>query len=60
MLAILTGLSRDLDAEGEAAVMKTSPFWKDMDQGAATTLVAAFDPMLDGKLVRVCHFYGVC
>jgi hypothetical protein len=47
--AIWTGLSRNLDAEGEAAIKKTSPFWKNHDQGAATVLVAAFDPTLDGK-----------
>ena len=50
-LAIWTGLSRDLDADGEAAIRKTSPFWKNHDQGAATVLVAALDPALDGKYV---------
>lgn len=49
-IAIWTGLSRDLDAEGEAAIRKTSPFWKNHDQGCATSLVAAFDPALDSKL----------
>lgn len=48
MVAIWTGLSRDLDADGEEAIRKTSPFWKDHDQGAATTLVAALDPVLNG------------
>jgi hypothetical protein len=38
-----------LDADGEAAIRKTSPFWKNHDQGAATVLVAALDPVLDGK-----------
>jgi hypothetical protein len=47
--AIWTGLSRDLDADGEAAIRQTSPFWKNHDQGAATVLVAALDPALDGK-----------
>lgn len=28
---------------------KIAPFWKNQDQGAATTLVAAFDPGLNGK-----------
>ena len=50
-LAIWTGLSRDLDADGEAAIRKTSPFWKNHDQGAATVLVAALDPALDGKYI---------
>jgi NAD(P)-dependent dehydrogenase (short-subunit alcohol dehydrogenase family) len=48
--AIWTGLSRNLDAEGEEAIRKTSPFWKNHDQGAATVLVAALDPALNGKL----------
>jgi hypothetical protein len=47
--AIWTGLSRNLDAEGEAAIRNTSPFWKNHDQGAATVLVAALDPVLDGE-----------
>lgn len=47
--AIWTGLSRNLDAEGEAAIRNTSPFWKNHDQGAATVVVAAFDPALDGE-----------
>jgi NAD(P)-dependent dehydrogenase (short-subunit alcohol dehydrogenase family) len=48
-LAIWTGLSRDLDADGEAAIRQTSPFWKSHDQGAATVLVAALDPALNGE-----------
>ena len=47
-IAIWTGLSRDLDADGEEAIRNTSPFWKNLDQGAATTLVAALDPALNG------------
>lgn len=49
-VAIWTGLSRNLDEEGEAAIRKTSKVWKDLDQGCATTLVAALDPALDGTL----------
>jgi hypothetical protein len=48
IVAIWTGLSRDLDPDGEEAIRNTSPFWKNLDQGAATTLVAAFDPALNG------------
>jgi hypothetical protein len=48
-VAIWTGLSRNLDAEGEAAIRKTSPFWKTHDQGAATVLVAALDPAMESK-----------
>ena len=49
MVAIWTGLSRDLDPDGEEAIRKTSTFWKNHDQGAATVLVAALDPALNGK-----------
>lgn len=48
-IAIWTGLSRDLDPDGEAAIRATSPFWKNHDQGASTTLVAALDPALDSE-----------
>ncbi|KAF2469978.1 NAD(P)-binding protein [Lindgomyces ingoldianus] len=51
-------LSRDLDADGEEAIRKTSPFWKNHDQGAATILVAAFDPVLNkpqGILLHDCQ-----
>jgi hypothetical protein len=48
-IAIWTGLSRDLDADGEAAIRATSPFWKNHDQGSSTTLVAALDPALNGR-----------
>ncbi|KAI8943249.1 hypothetical protein NX059_001271 [Plenodomus lindquistii] len=44
--SIWTGLSRNLDAEGEAAIRNTSTFWKNHDQGASTVLVAALDPAL--------------
>ncbi|KAF2867753.1 hypothetical protein BDV95DRAFT_502438 [Massariosphaeria phaeospora] len=57
--SIWTGLARDLDAEGEDAVRKTSPFWKNHDQGCATTMVAAFDPALNdskGLILHDCQF----
>lgn len=45
---IETELSRSLDQEGQETIAKTAPagLWKTQDQGAATTLVAAFDPAL--------------
>ncbi|KAH9866270.1 hypothetical protein J1614_008836 [Plenodomus biglobosus] len=46
--SIWTGLSRDLDPDGEAAIKNTSTFWKNQDQGASTVLVAALDPALNG------------
>ena len=54
-------MSRDLDADGEAAIRKTAPFWKNHDQGAATTLVAAFDPSLNtpkGILLHDCQMFS--
>ncbi|CAI4214045.1 unnamed protein product [Parascedosporium putredinis] len=45
---IVTGLTRSLDTEGRAAMDGTAPngIPKTLDEGAATTLVAAFDPAL--------------
>jgi len=50
--SIETELSRHLDPAGRATISKTAVkgLWKTQDQGAATTLVAAFDPKLgDGE-----------
>lgn len=46
--SIRTELSRNLDADGLAAIETTATpeQWKTLDQGAATTIVAAFDPKL--------------
>ncbi|EMD90655.1 hypothetical protein COCC4DRAFT_47329 [Bipolaris maydis ATCC 48331] len=44
---IWTNISRDLGSEEIAAVEKASPFSKNLDQGAATVLVAALDPALN-------------
>ncbi|KAF2644095.1 NAD(P)-binding protein [Massarina eburnea CBS 473.64] len=58
--SIWTGLSRDLDADGEAAIRNTSPVWKNHDQGSATTLVAAFDPALDEPKGILLHDCQMC
>lgn len=44
--SIWTDLSRDLDEEHQDLISKTGSFWKTLDQGSATTLVAALDPKL--------------
>lgn len=44
--SIWTDLSRNLDEKHLAMIQNTSTFWKDLDQGSATTLVAALDPKL--------------
>jgi NAD(P)-dependent dehydrogenase (short-subunit alcohol dehydrogenase family) len=45
---INTGLMRNLDGQGKETMGGTAPggVWKTLDQGCATTLVAAFDPSL--------------
>ncbi|OAL35174.1 hypothetical protein AYO20_05651 [Fonsecaea nubica] len=44
--SIWTDLSRNLDEKDVSLIEKTGGFWKDLDQGSATTLVAALDPKL--------------
>ncbi|KAL2432263.1 hypothetical protein ABEF95_005126 [Exophiala dermatitidis] len=44
--SIWTDLSRNLDATYTDFISKTGGFWKDLDQGSATMLVAALDPRL--------------
>ncbi|KAL2415813.1 Short-chain dehydrogenase TIC 32, chloroplastic [Exophiala dermatitidis] len=44
--SIWTDLSRNLDETYTNFISKTGGFWKDLDQGSATTLVAALDPQL--------------
>ncbi|KAK5062719.1 hypothetical protein LTR84_004793 [Exophiala bonariae] len=48
--SIWTDLSRNLDEKHQDLISKTAGFWKDLDQGAATTLVAALDPKLGADL----------
>ncbi|QKX59071.1 uncharacterized protein TRUGW13939_06201 [Talaromyces rugulosus] len=45
--AIWTNLNRNLDEEGNSILAKTGTYWKSEDEGAATMLVAAFDPLLN-------------
>ncbi|KAJ9606828.1 hypothetical protein H2200_008838 [Cladophialophora chaetospira] len=49
--SIWTDLSRNLDEKHLAMIENTSTFWKDIDQGSATTLVAALDPKLNDPKV---------
>lgn len=44
--SIWTDLSRNLDEQYTDLISKTGGFWKNLDQGSATTLVAALDPKL--------------
>ncbi|KAM5353449.1 hypothetical protein ACJ41O_000099 [Fusarium nematophilum] len=47
-----TGLSRGLDDQGRQTLGGTAPngVWKSIDQGAATTIVGAFDPKLVDRI----------
>jgi NAD(P)-dependent dehydrogenase (short-subunit alcohol dehydrogenase family) len=56
--SIWTDLSRNLDEKHLAMIENTSTFWKDIDQGSATSLVAALDPKLyDPNVIYLsdCH-----
>ncbi|KAI1206088.1 retinol dehydrogenase 13 [Annulohypoxylon truncatum] len=44
---VSSNLGREHDEEMANAIAETSKFWKNVDQGASTTLVAALDPALD-------------
>ena len=57
---VSTDLSRNLDGESEAAIKRTSNFWKTPDQGASTTLVAALDPALDGMILKSKYKVIIC
>jgi hypothetical protein len=50
LLAILTNLGRDWDQEVKDSIVgMEGVVWKTLDQGAATSMVAAFDPKLGGE-----------
>lgn len=55
-------MSRNLTPEDLKAIEGTSTFWKDLDQGSASTLAAAFDPTLvyskGNVLVNDCRIEG--
>ncbi|KAI1800794.1 NAD(P)-binding protein [Daldinia bambusicola] len=53
-------LGREHDDEMADTIAKTSTFWKNCDQGASTTLVAALDPALNtrgGLYLADCQFF---
>ncbi|TKA76339.1 hypothetical protein B0A55_03745 [Friedmanniomyces simplex] len=60
--SIWTDLSRNLSEEDLKIIEGTSTFWKDQDQGCATTIAAAFDPDLCGAkqaFLSDCHLEDV-
>ncbi|KAI1077888.1 hypothetical protein F5B20DRAFT_549649, partial [Whalleya microplaca] len=53
-------LGREHDEEMEDTIAKTSKYWKNPDEGASTTLVAALDPALNvcgGLYLADCQFF---
>lgn len=57
--SIWTELSRHLDQEMTKTIANTGGFWKSLDQGSSTMLVAAFDPNLtaeSGVYLSDCQF----
>ncbi|KAI0832291.1 retinol dehydrogenase 13 [Hypoxylon sp. FL0890] len=57
---VSSNLGRDHDEEMADAIAKTSKFWKNVDQGASTTLVAALDPALNtpgGLYLADCQYF---
>ncbi|KAK1809510.1 hypothetical protein LTR12_016134 [Friedmanniomyces endolithicus] len=60
--SIWTDLSRNLSDDDRKIIEGTSTFWKNQDQGCATTLAAAFDPDLcdaKGPFLSDCHLHDV-
>lgn len=48
----MTDLARDMDKKALEPMMGAEEGdWKTADQGAATIVVAAFDPLLNSKLI---------
>jgi len=50
-LAIATDLTREMDEAGMKNLNHSDIEWKSIDEGAATLVVAGFDPGLCGKLL---------
>lgn len=48
---VVSHLGREHDEEVAEAITATSKYWKNSDEGGSTSLVAALDPSLDGKLI---------
>ena len=46
-IAIATDFMREMDEEGLKSLMQSVTDWKTLDQGAATLVVAGFDPGLN-------------
>ena len=49
-----TELGRNHDPDTAEQLSKVSAYWKTIDEGCSTTLVAALDPSLNGKCAYIC------
>ncbi|KAI0442928.1 hypothetical protein F4803DRAFT_342462 [Xylaria telfairii] len=57
---VVSHLGRELDKDVADAIAATSKYWKNSDEGASTSLVAALDPSLDecrGLYLSDCQFF---
>ncbi|KAI0399724.1 hypothetical protein F4802DRAFT_538627 [Xylaria palmicola] len=58
---VVSNLGREHDEDVAKAIEATSSYWKNSDEGASTSLVAAVDPALDecrGLYLADCQFYS--
>ncbi|KAI0394182.1 NAD(P)-binding protein [Xylariaceae sp. FL0594] len=56
---VVSNLGREHEPDVAEAIAKTAKYWKNSDEGASTTLVAALDPALDecpGLYLADCQF----
>jgi hypothetical protein len=51
LVAIATDLARELDEQSVKGLTQGGFDWKSIDEGAATLVVAAFDPELRSELL---------
>ena len=54
LLAIATNLTREMDEAGMKNLSHGDIEWKSIDEGAATLVVAGFDPGLYRKFPSIC------
>ncbi|KAI0467663.1 hypothetical protein F4859DRAFT_229720 [Xylaria cf. heliscus] len=57
---VVSNLGREHDEDVAEAIAATSKYWKNSDEGASTSLVAALDPSLDecrGLYLSDCQFF---
>ncbi|KAI0551222.1 hypothetical protein F4679DRAFT_145156 [Xylaria curta] len=57
---VVSNLGREHDEDVAEAIAATSKYWKNSDEGASTSLVAALDPSLDecrGLYMSDCQFF---